>query len=189
MPTMRTAQPPALLPRIAGMLLLAACCAGAVRAQGQLPVPEYQLKAAYIFNFAVFAEWPPEALPSGSPLQLCAFGGNLLLDALQTLADKTVNGRKLAVRALAGSGAGAARTCHLLVLDRGDRERWPQLHRDLGGASVLTIADDKQIAAAGAMLALFKEDQRIVFDADLGAIRAAHLALSSKLLRLARSAQ
>jgi hypothetical protein len=112
-----------------------------------------------------------------------------LLDALQALSDKTINGRKLAVRALAAGGSAAARACHLLVLDRGDRERWPQLHRELGGASVLTIADDKQIAADGVMLALFKEDQRIVFDADLGALRAAHLALSSKLLRLARSAQ
>lgn len=160
---------------------------GAARAESL--VPEYQLKAAFVFNFAVFAEWPPEALPPAAPLVLCAYSGNALLTALQDLRDKSVNGHRLEVRALA---AGAApRNCHLLVLDRRDRDAWPQLHRDLaaGGAGVLTIADDRQIARAGAMLALFMEDQRVVFDADLGALRAARMVLSSKLLRLARSVQ
>ena len=150
------------------------------------PVAEYQLKAAYIFNFAVFAEWPADALAAGDPLQLCAYAGNTLFDALQALADKTVNGHRLAVRALASD---STRGCHLLVLDRQDRERWPLLHRSLTFASVLTVADDRQIAAAGAMLSLFMEDKRVVFDADLGAVRSARLLLSSKLLRLARSVQ
>ena len=150
------------------------------------PVAEYQLKAAYIFNFAVFAEWPADALAAGDPLQLCAYAGNTLFDALQALADKTVNGHRLAVRALASD---STRGCHLLVLDRQDRERWPLLHRSLTFASVLTVADDRQIAAAGAMLSLFMEDNRVVFDADLGAVRSARLLLSSKLLRLARSVQ
>lgn len=158
-------------------------------AGAQAAVPEYRLKAAVIFNFAVFAEWPPAVLQPAAPLALCVYQGNALLAALQALVDKSVNGHRLEVRALA---AGAAtRHCHLLVLDRQDRERWPQLQRELGaaGAGVLTIADDRQIAAEGAMLALFMEDKRIVFDANLGALRAAGLTLSSKLLRLARSAQ
>ncbi|MFS2004802.1 YfiR family protein [Duganella sp. CT11-25] len=153
----------------------------------QAAVPEYQLKAAVIFNFAVFAEWPAAALPPAGPLTLCAYQGNALLAALQALADKNINGHRLEARALAAGGA--ARNCHLLVLDRQDRERWPQLHRELGTASVLTIADDRQIAADGAMLALSMEDKRIVFDANLAALRGAGLTLSSKLLRLARSAQ
>ena len=164
--------------------------APAARAQGAAaPVSEQQLKAAFVFNFAVFAEWPAEALPAASPLVLCAYHGNALMAALQELRDKSVNGHRLEVRALA---AGAApRACHLLVLDRQDRDAWPQLHHDLaaGGASVLTVANDRQIARAGAMLALSMEDQRVVFEADLGALRAARMVLSSKLLRLARSVQ
>jgi hypothetical protein len=156
-------------------------------AQAQTAVPEYQLKAAVIFNFAVFAEWPATSLAPAGPLSLCAYSGNALLTALQALADKSVNGHRLEVQAL--SAGSAPRNCHLLVLDRQDRERWPQLHRELGAASVLTIADDKQIAADGAMLALFMEDKRIVFDANLTALRAVGLTLSSKLLRLARSVQ
>ena len=190
MPTLRPALLSAALPRLWRHLWLCGALAmlcGA--AQAQSPVPEQQLKAAFIFNFAVFAEWPAEALPAGSPLLLCVYSDSTLLDALLALADKSINGHKLTVRTLGGAGAGTVRTCHLLVLDRADRERWPQLHRELANASVLTVANDKQIAAAGAMLALFMEDRRVVFDADLGAIRANHLALSSKLLRLARSVQ
>ncbi len=160
---------------------------GAARAESA--VPEYQLKAAFVFNFAVFAEWPAEALPQASPLVLCAYSGNALLAALQELRDKSVNGHRLEVRVLA---AGAApRNCHLLVLDRQDRDAWPQLRQDLAaaGASVLTVADDRQIARAGVMLALFMDDKRVVFDADLGALRGARMVLSSKLLRLARSVQ
>lgn len=155
----------------------------------QAAVPEYQLKAAFIFNFAVFAEWPPATLQPAGPLTLCAYQDNALLVALQTLADKNINGHRLEVRALAAGSA--ARNCHLLVLDRQDRERWPQLHRELiaAGTSVLTIADDRQIGADGAMLALFMDDKRIAFDANLAALRAGGLTLSSKLLRLARSAQ
>jgi hypothetical protein len=173
-------------------LLLAACwpsARGALGLPAQPPaqVPEFQLKAAVIFNFAVFAEWPPDVLAAGGPLQLCGNAGSALFDALAALGEKNVNGHRLQVRAL---GANVPpRSCHLLVLERQDRERWAQLRRELGNASVLTIADDRQIAASGAMLGLFMEDSRLVFDADLGALRACNLVLSSKLLRLARSAQ
>jgi hypothetical protein len=177
----------AVLSLLLPLALLLGGWSGATHAQAA--VPEYQLKAAVIFNFAVFAEWPAAALPAAGPLTLCAYHGNALLAALQALADKSINGHRLDVRALAAGSA--ARNCHLLVLDRQDRERWPQLHRELiaAGASVLTVADDRQIGADGAMLALLMEDKRIVFDANLAALRAAGLTLSSKLLRLARSAQ
>jgi hypothetical protein len=191
MSTARTAAPFSIIARsalrlsLAKAMLLLAGWSGA--AQAQMAVPEYQLKAAVIFNFAVFAEWPAAALPPAGALSLCAYNGNTLLSALQALADKTINGHRLDVRTLAsGSTPGS---CHVLVLDRQDRERWPQLRRELGAAGVLTVADDKLIAADGVMLALFMEDKRIVFDANLAALRAAGLTLSSKLLRLARSAQ
>ena len=148
---------------------------------------EYALKAAFVFNFAVFTQWPEPALPIGTPLQLCAYGGNTMLEALISLNDKLVNGHRVQLRQLdAGSGA---RNCHVLVLDARDRERWNSFRRELAGANVLTVADDRQIGANGAVLALMTDRSRIVFDADLEAARQAHLTLSSKLLRLARSAQ
>ncbi len=149
------------------------------------PVPEADLKAAFVFNFAIFTQWPAQALASGAPLSLCAGGAGPLYAALGQLNDKVVNGHRIALRAAAAD----ARGCHVLVLDRADRARWPQWRRDLGGAAVLTVADDADPGADGAVIVLELEDNRIGFTIDLGAARDAHLTLSSKLLRLARSVQ
>lgn len=148
-------------------------------------VPENALKAAFIFNFAVFTEWPQEALAGGAPLTVCTGSAGALTPALHQLNDKMVNGHRIAVR----QGGATLRSCHILVLERADRERWTQLKRELAGASVMTVADDRVIGADGAVVALSSEDQRIGFDVDLGAARQARLQLSSKLLRLARSVQ
>ena len=149
-------------------------------------VSENDLKAAFVFNFAVFTEWPQDALSSGAPLSLCASTASPLFAALSQLNDKLVNGHRIRVRA---SGA-TARSCHVLVLERADRERWTQLRRDLGApANVLTVADEAGTVAEGAVISMSVEGKRIGFDIDMAAARAARLTLSSKLLRLARSVQ
>ncbi|MBA5637544.1 YfiR family protein [Duganella sp. LX20W] len=167
-------------------LLLAACC-GCTFGPASAQVTEYAVKAAFVFNFAVFTEWPAEALPGGAPLQLCAYPGNAMQGALAALGDKQVNGHRVQLRQ-PGSGA-AARACNILFLDGQDRERWNSLRPELAGASVLTVADDRVIGAGGAVLALAMDHARVVFDADLAAARQARLTISSKLLRLARSVQ
>lgn len=162
-------------------LLPALCAAPAVGA----PASEPDLKAAFVFNFTVFTEWPDSALAAGAPISLCAGAGNPMLAALTQLNDKLVNGHRIAVRA----DAAPLRSCHVLVLDRSDRVRWAQIKRELAGANVLTVSDNSGISGDGAVIALSKEDQRIGFDVDIGAARGAQLNLSSKLLRLARSVQ
>ena len=168
----------------ARLLLFALACLwrGAAMAA---PVPEHELKAAFVFNFAVFTDWPLEALAGGAPLSLCASAGTPLFGALSQLNDKLVNGHRIAVR----QWADTPRACHVLVLERADRERWPQLKRELAGASVLTVSDDAAPAGEGAIIALALHDKRIGFAVDMAAARAARLTLSSKLLRLARSVQ
>lgn len=149
------------------------------------PVPEQELKAAFVYNFAVFTEWPQDALGAGAPIRICASPGGALAAALNQLNDKLVNGHRITVRPTPA----APRGCHVLVLASQDRERWPQLRRDLAGASVLTVAGDQDIGAGGAVITMSVDHQRIGFDIDMGAARGARLILSSKLLRLARSVQ
>ena len=155
------------------------------------PVPEENAKAAFIFNFAVFTEWPLASLAAGAPMTLCTYPGNSLHAALAGLADKLVNGHTLQVRQLTLTVTAPAglRACHILVLGNGDRERWAQIRKDLAGASVLTIADERSIGDDGAVITLGLENRRIGFNIALGAARQSHLTLSSKLLRLARTVQ
>ncbi len=150
-------------------------------------VPEDELKAAFVFNFAVFTDWPGDALPGGAAMTICAFPGNKLLPALGALNDKLVKGHQVSVRTLGGRDG--VRGCQILMLDGQDRERWGQLRRELAGASVLTVADERGAGADGVAIALSVENKRIGFDVDLTAVRLARLTLSSKLLRLARSVQ
>ncbi len=173
---------PGALPALLAMLLAMLLAAPVAAAQ---PVRENDLKAAFIFNFAVFTEWPHETLAAGSPISVCASASNPMLGALTQLNDKLVNGHRVAVRA----AAAPLRGCHVLVLDRSDRERWAQIKRELAGATVLTVSDDESISLDGAVIALSVEERRIGFDVDLVAARGARLNLSSKLLRLARSVQ
>lgn len=173
-----------------GWLALAWLACGQAGAQ---PVPEHDMKAAFVYNFTVFTEWPPEALPAGSALSVCASPGNPLFPALAAIKDKPVHGRPVALRPTAGS----VRGCHVLVLDRSDRERWPQWKRELDGSPVLTVTDDQIIGRDGAVITVSSDSsgdaaggaRRMGFDIDMTAARGAQLALSSKLLRLARSVQ
>ncbi|MDM5177501.1 YfiR family protein [Massilia sp. DJPM01] len=164
--------------------LLAAGLAAAAAARAD-PVPENAMKAAFVFNFTVFAEWPPEALAGGAPISLCANAGGALFASLSKLHDKVVNGHPIAVRHAGASPRG----CHVLVVEQIDRERWRELRRELAGAPVLTVSDDRVIGPDGVVIAMAVMDERIVFDVDMAPARAARLNLSSKLLRLARSVQ
>lgn len=165
----------------ARLLLAPALCAAPATAD---PVPEHAMKAAFIFNFAVFVGWPLEALPAGAPLRVCASPDSPIYGAIEQLNDKPVNGHRIALRQLPAT---PVRSCHMLVLAAQDRDDWPQWRHELSGASVLTVSDDRGISAGGAVIGLSSDYERIGFDVDMGAARAARLNLSSKLLRLARS--
>ena len=151
------------------------------------PVPEYELKAAFVYNFALFTDWPPDTAFEGGTLNICINPGSVLRQPLTGLGDKAVKGRRVSVRHLAALES--LRACHVLFVDRSDRERWLQIKKGLGGASVLTISDDEEIGHDGSVIALAMDNNRIVFDIDTRAARQARLVLSSKLLRLARTVQ
>lgn len=151
------------------------------------PVPEYDLKAAFVYNFALFADWPADTTFEGGTLNICINPNSALHQPLAGLNEKTVKGRKVVVRHLAALDS--LRACHVLFVDGSDRERWLPIKEGLAGASVLTISDDEEIGHDGSIITLAMDNKRIVFDIDMRAARQARLVLSSKLLRLARTVQ
>jgi hypothetical protein len=151
------------------------------------PIPEYTLKAAFVYNFALFTDWPQSASGEAGPLQLCFSADSVLRPALSDLNDRLVKGRRIIARAV--TNFDAIRHCHLLFLDGGDRVRWSAARNGLRSAPVLTISDDPEIIRTGALIALYFDNDRIAFDINMPAVREAQLTLSSKLLRLARAMQ
>lgn len=152
----------------------------------QVQATEMQVKAAFIYNFALFTTWPAEAILADSPMVLCVTAEHPLQAALEKLTGKPVRGHRLEIRKI---NDGAIAGCHVLVFDA----RASGNVRIDPAASVLTVSDSRKGAGATGclepMIALAVQDNRVVFDVDAVAARQARLQISSQLLRLARSVQ
>jgi hypothetical protein len=165
------------------------CCAVAC---GMLPaahasaagaLPEYMVKAGYLYNFALLTEWPSVA--AGEPLELCVIGDDGLGVALQALQGKTANNRQINVRVLAE--AAEAYRCHILFIADVERSDFAQLKREIAGRPVLTVTDNEQFAKSGMAIFLRAEGSRLVFEIAANVVRRANLNISARLLRLAHA--
>lgn len=148
---------------------------------------EYQVKAAYLFNFLKFVQWPNDA--SADPQRKWVIGivGNSPIGAeLSVLAEgKTVEGRGLLVKTLqSGDSLGA---CHILFVGASEERHLVSILSSLQGSSVLTVADFDKFIERGGMIQFVNDGGRIRMDIDLGATGRARLKISSKLLALAQA--
>lgn len=166
-------------------LLLLILALAALPAAAQ-PVPEYELKAAFVYNFVQFTEWPADSSWYSSPtLNLCVAASSPLSSALYALNDRMVKGKRLAV-SFVGS-FDALPSCHVLFLDAADKPRLARIKQSLAGAAVLTVSDDSDIIRDGVVIGLgLLGNNRMSFEVNLQAMRQARLAISSKLLRLSQ---
>lgn len=147
---------------------------------------EYEVKAAMIYNFALFVEWPEgNGGPPNPPLVLCALGQDPFGAALEnTFRGKTVGGRNLAIRRFSKL-AELQQPCHMLFVSRSESEQLPEILRSLGSAPVLTLGDIKDFAGLGGIIGFTLEDSKVGFEINLEAAHRAGLKISYKLLRLA----
>ena len=144
-------------------------------------VDERAMKAAYLYNFALFAQWP--TLPAAD-FQLCVIGNTPLDAELEQLAGKRVqNGLPIVMHwIMPGEPLDG---CQLLYVDEHNRKTLDSLVRRLASLPVLTITDASGFADRGIMIEMRKQGQRIVFDVNLAAARRARLDFSARLLKLA----
>jgi hypothetical protein len=147
---------------------------------------EYQVKAAYLFNFLKFVEWPddPAAGPHGK--WVIGFVGDTPIgDELPRLAKrKNVLGRDLLVKKFQATDN--LRGCNILYISASEKKRLPSILAELRGSSVLTVADMDNFIGGGGMIQFVVEDARVRVAIDVGSTSRAHLKVSSKLLALAR---
>ncbi len=148
---------------------------------------EYQVKAAYLFNFLKFVDWPGDPLANTHGQWIIGIAGdNPFGDELtQIIAGKTVQGHELQVKRL--QPGEDLRACHVLFISESERRRVPSILATLRGASVLTVADMDHFIESGGMIQFVMEKKRVRFGIDVGAASRARLKVSSKLLSLART--
>ena len=145
---------------------------------------EYEVKAAYLYNFGKFVAWPEEALAGADPLVICVVGKDpfgAVLD--ETIRDKTVQEHKLTVRRM--TNAERVRECHILFVSALEEHRLPQILRSMGGSHVLTVGETEGFVRKGGAITLVARDRKVRFDVNLRAAHDAGLEMSAQLLKVA----
>ncbi len=147
---------------------------------------ESNLKAAFLYNFVTFVEWPENAFPDPeSPILIGVLGDDPFRGAL----DRVVRGERLNQRPLQvrhfSQFSSEARDCHILYVGHADQRQAAQVLWRLRGAPVLTVSDTPGFARIGGVVELRVEGGYLRLDINPAAAREADLSVSSKLLRLA----
>ena len=142
--------------------------------------PEYRLKTAFLYNFALFTEWPGEV---GATLTLCIHGQDPFGEDLEELQGKAVGKRTLALQRKAGIDA--LKACQIVFVSSQGARPLARVLEELRDRPTLTVADTPGAARQGVMLNMAVVQNKVSFEANLQAARVARLTLSSKLLRLA----
>lgn len=175
---------PALFP-ICTMALLA--LAGVIPSRPQAtPSVEYQVKAAFLFNFAKFVAWPLDAFQSDkSPITLCMFRSDPFGGALEeVIRGKAIDNRYLMARRI--NNLPDLKTCQLVFVSQKEEKQLPEILNSLKGASALVVGEGEHFAESGGAIQFFLENNKMRFAINVDAIQRARLEASSKLLALAR---
>lgn len=146
---------------------------------------EYQVKAVFLFNFAQFVDWPPEAVAdSQEPLVIGILGS----DPFGDLLDATVRGEHRGARPFLVrryQRAEDIKSCNILFISRPEADRPQEVLAGLKSRPILTVSDAEGFAERGGMIGFVTDRNRIRLKINLGVAQAAHLTISSKLLRVA----
>jgi hypothetical protein len=167
-------------------LLFSAVLTGATALQAQSKVAtEYEIKAAFLYNFAKFVDWPPSAFNDPKqPMGICVYGRDLFGHALEDiLLGKSIGdhpvllGRAKQVSDLAG--------CQIIFLTASETPRLPEIIAFQGSRNVLIVGESEGFAAAGGTIQFVLDQNRVRFVINPDAAERAGLKISSKLLALA----
>ena len=172
---------PAILAAIAALAL--ACVAA-----GQTPATaEYDVKAAFLFHFAQFVEWPDEAFKdANSPLTYCTIGDDPFRGSLDTiLGGKTLGTRSFRVRHF--KQPQEIQGCQVLFLGMEEKKPFPEILAKAKAHSVLTVGESEHFAQEGGMIGFVLTENKIRFEINLEAAQKAKLKISSRLLALAKN--
>jgi hypothetical protein len=159
------------------------CFAAQTSAQA---VAESQVKAAYLYNFAKFVEWPSEVFRNPEdPAVICVIGDERTSDVLESaVSGKKANGRP--VEARRPHSPADFKSCQVLFIGFPDKERIAELLNALQRSKVLTVGQSDQFIPLGGMINLAIKHATIELEIDPEASNAAGLKISSRLLVVAR---
>jgi uncharacterized protein DUF4154 len=147
---------------------------------------EYQVKAAFLYNFARFVEWPADAFPDArAPILLGIVGEDPFGGAMeQAVNGKTINGRELVLKRVARQQD--FKEFHMLFVSSSEARHLSQILESLKGKAVLTVGETEGFAQSGGVINFTLEENKVHFEINVDTAERSHLKISSKLLALAK---
>jgi hypothetical protein len=152
-----------------------------------IPTSEYPVKAAFLFHFAQFVDWPEGTFKDArSPLTYCTIGE----DPFQGALDAGLSGKRIGTRlfrVLHFKQPPDIRECQILFIGAGEKKLVPSVLKSLQGNPVLTVGESEHFVQDGGMIGFLLEENKIRFEINLEAVEHAKLKVSSRLLTLAKT--
>ena len=148
---------------------------------------EYQIKAAFLFHFTKFVEWPAEKFAeTNSPIVIGVLGRNPFGTALaETVKDRKVNGRAIQVRQV--NSVAEVKGLHVVFISGAEPNRFEVHEAVLKESAVLGVGESETFLTRGGTIRFALEEDRVCFEVDLNSAERAQLKLSAQLLKLARA--
>ncbi len=147
---------------------------------------EYQIKAAFLFNFVQFVEWPAAAFPdANAPIAIGILGD----DPFGTVLDQTVHGETIRNRKLVIQRSRRVqdlKDCHLVFISTSEKGRLAEILASLQTATALTVSETESFARHGGVINLYLEGNKVRFEINPGAAQRQGLRISSQLLKLGK---
>lgn len=165
-------------------------------ARAQKTASEYEVKAAFLFNFIKFVEWPAKAFAEkDTPYIIGVLGNDPFFDPEsavnyldQAITNKAINNRKLELRKSARAGVSGLKDlkdCHLIFISKSEKGRMREILAGLEGGQVLSVSETDDFCAQGGVVNFVLKAGKVRFEINQGAAEAAGLKISSKLLNVA----
>ncbi len=158
--------------------------AGGISHAAEAIPKEYKLKAAFIYNFAKFVEWPAAVFPNtGSPIVIGVLGRNPFGDELlNAVKNRKINGRPIHIRQV--STATEANNTQMLFVSAGEERNFGVLKKSLG-AGVLSVGESPLFAKQGGTINFNLVEDKLRFEINMAAAHRSKLKISAQLLKLA----
>ncbi|HXI82642.1 MAG TPA: YfiR family protein [Verrucomicrobiae bacterium] len=165
------------------MLAATALRLDAAEATGKI-VREYDLKAAFLFNFTHFVEWPPEAFTDNdAPIVIGILGDDPFGPVLDRIIEgETIRNRKLVIKR--SRRIQDLKACHVLFISKSEKGRIGQILTSLDGTSVFTIGEVEGFARRGGITNLFLQGNKVRFEINVEAAKRKGLKVNAQLLAL-----
>jgi hypothetical protein len=160
--------------------LLACCALQPAFADDSIVADKSAVEAAFLYNFALFTEWP--ALPANE-FRICVLGSDQVLAALESVKKKQIKEHPVSVTNI--SSATQAQSCQVLFVGKSEHATIGNLARQIGNAPVLVISEEDSYDPKDVIIELIAQQGRIAFKINRTAAQANSLTVSSKLLKLA----